>query len=262
MAVVVLCSAKGAPGVTTTALGLALAWPRDVLLVDADRMPSHAIEAGWLGGVPAKGRGLLAVAQAHRERQPLRQAIWELSIPLDRAEQPVRRFLSGFSHPGAAGLFEPMWAELASNLADLDDVGVDVVVDAGRVGAGLPPALMQHADCLAIVTRSSLRDLAALRLTLPAVVEAAETEAPRAEVGLIVAGPDQPYSEAEIAHHFGLAALGSLPWAPQQASVWSDGDQPAKRHESSPLAKAYVALAARLAQRLGRRSRMLAEVAG
>ena len=36
MAVVVLASAGHAPGVTTTALGLALTWPRSALLVDAD----------------------------------------------------------------------------------------------------------------------------------------------------------------------------------------------------------------------------------
>ena len=36
MAVIVLASASGSPGVTTTALGLALLWPRPVVLVDAD----------------------------------------------------------------------------------------------------------------------------------------------------------------------------------------------------------------------------------
>ena len=36
MAVVALASASGSPGVTTTALGLALLWPRPVLLVEAD----------------------------------------------------------------------------------------------------------------------------------------------------------------------------------------------------------------------------------
>ena len=36
MAVIALTSASGSPGVTTTALGLALLWPRPVLLVEAD----------------------------------------------------------------------------------------------------------------------------------------------------------------------------------------------------------------------------------
>ena len=43
MAVLVLCSPVGSPGATTTALGLALGWPRDVLLADCDRDPSQAV---------------------------------------------------------------------------------------------------------------------------------------------------------------------------------------------------------------------------
>jgi len=36
MALIALASATGAPGVSTTALGLALNWPRPVVLVEAD----------------------------------------------------------------------------------------------------------------------------------------------------------------------------------------------------------------------------------
>ena len=36
MAIITLCSASGSPGVTTTALGLALSWTRPVILVEAD----------------------------------------------------------------------------------------------------------------------------------------------------------------------------------------------------------------------------------
>ena len=39
MALVLLTSAAGSPGVTTTAVGLARCWPGDTLLVDADRQP-------------------------------------------------------------------------------------------------------------------------------------------------------------------------------------------------------------------------------
>ena len=36
MAIIVLTSAGGSPGVTSTALGLSLTWPRPVLLADCD----------------------------------------------------------------------------------------------------------------------------------------------------------------------------------------------------------------------------------
>jgi sugar diacid utilization regulator len=39
MAMIVLASAAGSPGATTSALGLALTWPRPVLLIEAD--PTH-----------------------------------------------------------------------------------------------------------------------------------------------------------------------------------------------------------------------------
>ena len=39
MAIIVLTSVGASPGVTTTALGLALQWPRECLLVDADPHP-------------------------------------------------------------------------------------------------------------------------------------------------------------------------------------------------------------------------------
>ena len=41
MAMLLLVSPGGAPGLTTTALGLALSWPRDVILIDADPCPGR-----------------------------------------------------------------------------------------------------------------------------------------------------------------------------------------------------------------------------
>ena len=50
MAVVALASASGSPGVTTTALGLALLWPRPVLLVEADPTGGSGLLAGYFRG--------------------------------------------------------------------------------------------------------------------------------------------------------------------------------------------------------------------
>ena len=46
MAIVVLTSASGSPGVTTTAVGMAFSWPRPVLLVEADPTGGSGILAG------------------------------------------------------------------------------------------------------------------------------------------------------------------------------------------------------------------------
>ncbi|MCB0909871.1 MAG: hypothetical protein KDB63_22470, partial [Nocardioidaceae bacterium] len=62
MAVVALASASGSPGVTTTSLGLALAWPRPVLLVEADPTGGSGILAGFFRGLREYDAGLVEVA--------------------------------------------------------------------------------------------------------------------------------------------------------------------------------------------------------
>ena len=65
MSLIVLTSASGSPGVTTTALGLALGWPRPAVLVEADPTGGSAIAAGYLRGevVPPEAMIDLALAQ-------------------------------------------------------------------------------------------------------------------------------------------------------------------------------------------------------
>lgn len=255
MAVIVVASATGSPGVTTSSLLLALSWPREVLLVDADRTPSQAIESGHLRDRTPSSRGLIALAST--SRSDLTRTVWEQSIPLSQAQSPARRFLPGFTHPGAADLFVPAWHDFAVTLADLESAGVDVVVDAGRVGAGLPVPLLRQADSVMVATRTSLRALAALRLTLPMVVEQVTESAPQAECGVLVIGPGRPYGEDEVASHFGVPVLGSLPHDPAAAAHLLDGEGSARHHARSPLARAGIAVSQRLAHRVGRRSRVL-----
>ena len=58
MAVIALTSASGSPGVTTTALGLALSWPRPVLLVEADPTGASGLLAGYFRGARYYESGL------------------------------------------------------------------------------------------------------------------------------------------------------------------------------------------------------------
>lgn len=258
MAVIVLSSAAGAPGVTTSSLLLALQWPRDVLLVDADRVATQAIESGFLRDRDHTTRGLIALAQEYLGRDNLTRAVWEQSVPLAAGESPARRFLPGFTHPGAADLFLPAWDDFATTLADLETAGVDVIVDAGRIGAGLATGLVRHADSVMVVTRTSLRALAALRLSLPMVSEQVSENAPQAECGLLLIGPGQPYDADEVEHHFGLPVLGALPDDPPAAAHLIDGLGSSRRFERSGLVRAGIALSQRLANRLGQRARVSA----
>ena len=113
MSLIVCCSITGAPGVTTTALGLSLTWPRNVLLLDADRDPAQTIPAGYLRGVDLGGRGIGALLQAHRERRGVLDELLSQSVALQEHPTWSRRFVPGFSQPGTPLVFDPVWPGLA-----------------------------------------------------------------------------------------------------------------------------------------------------
>ena len=98
MAVLSLFSASGAPGVTVTSLGLALAWQRHVMLVDADASGSSSVLAGYLQGQTVHDRGLLDLAVANRVGN-LSSAIATVSMPLPGSRQP-----SPLNHVGATDM--------------------------------------------------------------------------------------------------------------------------------------------------------------
>lgn len=226
MAVVTLVSATGAPGVTTSALGLTLQWPRDVLLVDADRHPAQALQAGYLMGHDLGGRGMAALASAHRERRDLAEELW-LQTVVVATEPHERRVLPGFPTPAAAALFGQVWPQLADAFDVVGRGGCDVVVDAGRIGTDGPdPALLRVSDLVLVVTGSSLRSLASVRLHLPTLQAALEGQS--SQLGLLLVGPGRPYSAGEIGRQFDCPVMGEVAWHPRHAAVLSDGE-PAPR---------------------------------
>ena len=81
MALIVLTSAAGSPGVTTTAVGLALTWPRPVLLVEADPTGGSAVLAGYLPRQHRPPGGLIDLAWAHRQGS-LAAALPGLTMPI------------------------------------------------------------------------------------------------------------------------------------------------------------------------------------
>lgn len=251
MALIVLTSATGAPGVTTTALGLALTWPRDVMLADCSREPSQAIQAGYLRGTDVGGRGLSSLARLHRERQPLAAQLHHHSLPLTDEEDLQRRYLPGFAHPGAVRLFEQIWPELSSALAGLDAQGVDVIVDAGRIGCdGLPLPLLGEADAVCVLTRTGLKDLASARLYLPILQEQLSSLPVERPLGLVLIGAGRPYGATEIVAEFGLACWDEIPWHERHAAVLSDGDDEPRRFEDTNLMNQYRVIATRLTERV------------
>src|SRR5690349_19359037 len=150
MALVVVFSAGGSPGVSTTALALAFAWHRPVLLVDADPSGASAVFAGYLRGSQAPGGGLIRLALAQRDGDLAEVLPHETLVLGPPSHQPPPDassaagagsvwFLAGIRDHRQAPSVVPLWEPLAEQLRAMDDQGQDVIVDAGRLGlAGWP----------------------------------------------------------------------------------------------------------------------------
>ena len=163
MALIVLVSDKGAPGVTTTSLAMAAVWPRRSLLAECDpqggdlvyRLPAEH------GGPLDPNRGLVSLAVSARrglepgqliEHSQRIQGGLDVLVGLGNAEQTA----------GMAGL----WGNLGRALDRYADYphGADVIADCGRVGPDSPTLdLMPQAALVLVVGRSDAEQVAHLR---------------------------------------------------------------------------------------------------
>ena len=253
MALLILTSASGSPGVTTLGVGLALTWPRSVLLADCDPGAHQSVLAGYLAGRSAGGKGLLRVAEAHRDRRPLREVVLDQCEPLADDHGYRRLFLPGFTKPGSASHFGGVWTDLAETFDRLSDVGYDVIVDAGRLGsAGLPVPLVEHAAQTCLVLRSNLRAVMAARVHLATLRDHPRLSETGGGLGLIIVGESEPYSRSEITKALGVSTLGVVANDHRAAAHLSDGKPRPRKFNRSALSTSLSDLAATLAARLER----------
>ena len=254
MAILILTSTAGSPGVTTLAVGLALAWPRPVLLADCDPGAHQSILAGYLAGQTSTGKGLLRVAESHRDRRPLREVVIDQTIPLSSQDEQRRLFLPGFAKAGSAAHFGGVWEELADTFDRLNDVDFDVIVDAGRLGpAGLPAPLLERSALTGVVLRSSLRSVLSARVHLPLLRDEADSaQSARGQLGLIVVGEGQPYGGAEISKALGVQVTATIADDAASAAHFSDGRPRHRKFESAPLIRTVRNAASTLAGALHR----------
>lgn len=246
MAVITLCSASGSPGVSTTVLGLALSWPRPVLLVEADPTGGSSLLAGYFRGTRPYEAGLIELALSALD---LRDAVADVARPVDGTT--VSYIAGTRSHGQAAGLGD-LWEALARVLADLDDTGTDVLVDAGRLGlAGSPAPLLSGSDLTLLVCRTRLPDLSAARSWAETLRQAAGT--PWRNPGVLLVGEGQPYRAAEISRVLGLPVVAAVADDPRAAAVFHHGAAPPRRFDTGPLARSLAATAEAVGATIARR---------
>jgi MinD-like ATPase involved in chromosome partitioning or flagellar assembly len=232
MSLVAIGSVHGSPGVTTTVLGMAAAWPsatgRDVLVVEAD--PDGGVLAARFDELSAD-KTLADVAVDIRR-----------TFAVERVMESTRRLWGGVPvvvAPPSAERSQSALVTCAERLA----VGlsgaqeIDALVDVGRMTVRSPCLpLVKHAGMALLVTRPTFEDVA---ITAPRV---AELGAKGCEVGLVVVG-DRPYPPTEVAAAVGADLVGVVPADARSAVLLAGGPGADRRLRRSLLWRSLHELA-------------------
>ncbi|ALV48048.1 hypothetical protein ASR50_34970 [Streptomyces sp. 4F] len=259
MAVIALAGCSGAPGVTTSALALLLSWPlepgRRMILAECDP-DGGAVLHGLLQGTLGDRYGLRNLSVAARKGE-FGEAFWRQLIDLSsedgKAESPRDRLLlPGITDPAQAASLSSVWKGLATMFCGIDaDHGHDVLVDLGRRGATGPSGVLaEQADLVLVVVRNTLRCLQA------AQGRVGELEERVGNVGLLVVD-EGPYPAGEVQRVLQVPVVATLPFAPKEARVLSDGADQPSHFTKSALMKAARTTSTLLVQRAAaRRARL------
>ncbi|MFD2763864.1 hypothetical protein [Micromonospora eburnea] len=223
MAVIALVSAKGSPGVTTSALAAALSWHRRLVLAECDPA-GGSIMAGYLGGALDGPRGIGELAVGELRDGNLDSAFWSQLVDLD-APRRERLLLPGVVDPAQAGSVTPLWQRFADFFTGLEK-GVppyDVLADCGRLQVAAPPwPVLRAAAVVLLVTRAHLPDLSATRSAVRAIErDFTEHRVPPGTLRLLVVG--EGHGTSEISRALRLPVIARLPHDPRTAAVLSFG---------------------------------------
>ncbi|MDA8273985.1 MAG: hypothetical protein M0029_01225 [Actinomycetota bacterium] len=239
MAVFVLASVRSC-ATTTSAVALAATWPapRRVLVVELD--PAGGTFAAALGWPAQPSLVSLGAAARHRSDP---EAVWAHCRSLPGGASVLTAPPSGTQVRSAT-------ATLAGLLGRLGELDADVIIDVGRLDAGLCSPLLglpgpAGTRRVALTSRPRLADLNALVCVLE---QRSDEGSPlfAGRLGLVLVG-DGPYADAEVAEAMGVEVLGRLPWDPEAAELLGVVSASDRRLRLSPLVRAARSLAETLA---------------
>lgn len=229
MTVVALCSAKGAPGVTTLACLLGAVWPVDRPVVVAECDPSGGDIAARFDCDEQAGMAAFVLAARHHHAQHVTSvASYVQQLP------GGLEVLVGASNVDAAHMVD----QEVAGMSALTGISSDVVADCGRVGVGSPgqQALLVQADVVVVVTRGDRSSLGHAGALLGRLAEMGSSS-----LGLVVTGSHHGEARsAARALRVDLAA--AAPWDAAAAAVVRGEPGSRRRLVRSPLVLAAEAL--------------------
>ncbi|MFD3373695.1 MULTISPECIES: hypothetical protein [unclassified Streptomyces] len=255
MTVIALAGCSGAPGVTTSALALLLSWPlepgRRMVLAECDP-DGGAVLHGLLQGTLGDRYGLRNLSVAARQGD-LGDAFWRQLIDLGSAEGKTesprdRLLLPGITDPAQSASLGSVWKALSVIFRGIEaEHGHDILIDLGRRGAfGPSGVLAEQADAVIVVVRNTLRCLQAAE----GRVRALEERVGDVSVLMINEGP---YPAGEVQRVLQVPVVATLPYAPKDTRVLSDGAEQPRHFTKSPLMKAARTSSTLLVQRAAMR---------
>jgi len=259
MAVIALAGCSGAPGVTTSALALLLSWPleagRRMILAECDP-DGGAVLHGLLQGTLGDRYGLRNLSVAARKGE-FSDAFWRQLIDLSsedgKQDSPRDRLLlPGLTDASQSASLTQVWKVLARMFRGIEaESGHDVIVDLGRRGAyGPSGVLAEQADAVFVVVRNTLRCLQAAEGRVRSLEERV------GEVGVLLID-EGPYPAGEVQRVLQVPVIATLPYAPRDARVLSDGAEQPRHFTRSPLMKAARTSSALMVQHAAvRRARL------
>ncbi len=163
MALIVVAGDKGSPGVTTTAVALAAAWPRRAVVAECDPHGGDLVYrmAAEQGGPLDPNRGLLSIAIAARrgfEAAALPEHLQRITGGLE-----VMVGLGTAEQSAAVSGHWPQLGRCFDHFAALPQ-GADVVADCGRLWPDSPALeLMPYAALVLLIARADAEQVAHVR---------------------------------------------------------------------------------------------------
>lgn len=183
MMLISVCSSKGAPGVTSTALALAAVWPRPVFLLEADPAGGDlAFRCRSASGGPlATSPNLLSLASAAGSSSAGNVTTFTQQLACGVS------IVQGVGSPGQGRGVASLWGTIAQMCRESD---VDVIADLGRFDRSSPTLpLADRSDRVLVVANSSMESVVHTRETIIDLVGAIGPDLTRARPTPIVVGP-------------------------------------------------------------------------
>ncbi|MFA1543499.1 hypothetical protein [Actinomadura monticuli] len=234
-----MVSPGGSPGVTTTALGLAMTWPSELLLAECDPMGRRVLPGFMADRLrESAGSGLLGLAMAAESGSAARLPLEEYVVPVPGAD--FVELLHGVRDPRHGVRLGSLWGRLAGALVSRPG---DVIADLGRIGGqDTPDDLLRAAQTVVMVLKPTLTQVDVAGPRLDALRDLVDD---RVTIGLCLL-MDGPYSAAEVERVLGTPVLAELPCSPADAQVLSDGARPRRTFRTSLLLRSFKCLGRRL----------------